>query len=374
MPNTISSVCGRTVDHGPDQLEIACVLMRGGTSKAAFFHRRDLPDDTTRRDALLLAAMGFGEPRQIDGIGGGSPLTTKVAIVSPSTDARADVDYLFGQVVATESRIDYAPTCGNILAAVGPFAIDSGLVRAAPGRTSVRIHMVNTDSYCEAVVNTPNGRVVYSGDAHISGVPGTAAPILLRFSDIAGSSCGALLPTGQARDRIDGVDVSCIDNGMPVVLMHAQALGCTGLESPAELDANDALKARIEAIRLAAGLLMGLGDVSAKVVPKMTLISPPHAGGTLGTRTFIPKKCHDAIGVLGAVSVASACVLPGSVAAELFSAAPAAAHDLSIEHPTGEFTVRLQMDQTHSQITGAALLRTARPLLRGQVLVPGSNS
>jgi 4-oxalomesaconate tautomerase len=205
-------------------------------------------------------------------------------------------------------------------------------------------------------------------------VPGSAAPILLRFSDIAGSSCGALLPTGHARDRIEGVDVTCIDNGMPVVLMHAQALGCTGLESPAELDTNAPLKARIEAIRLIAGPLMGLGDVSAKVVPKMTLISLPREGGTLGTRTFIPKKCHDAIGVLGAVSVASACVLPGSVAADLFSTSPAATHDLSIEHPTGEFTVRLQMDAQHRVITGAALLRTARPLFRGHVIVPRSAS
>lgn len=374
MSSTLSPAAASPRGHGSDLIEVPCVLMRGGTSKAAFFHRRDLPDDSTRRDALLLAAMGFGEPRQIDGIGGGSPLTTKLAIVSPSTDPRSDVDYLFGQVVATESRIDYAPTCGNILSAVGPFAIESGLVSAEPGQTRVRIHMVNTDSYCEAVVDTPEGRVAYAGRARISGVPGTAAPILLRFSDIAGSSCGALLPTGQVRDRIDGIDVTCIDNGMPVVLMHARALGCTGLESPAELDANAALKARIESIRLAAGRLMGLGDVSAKVVPKMTLISPPQDGGTLGTRSFIPKKCHDAIGVLGAVSVASACVLPGSVAADLFSAASAATHDLSIEHPTGEFTVRLQMDESHLVITGAALLRTARALFRGHVLVPGSLS
>jgi len=374
MSSSSSSVSASLVDHAPDLIEVPCVLMRGGTSKAAFFHRRDLPDDSARRDTLLLAAMGFGEPRQIDGIGGGSPLTTKIAIVSPSIDPRADVDYLFGQVVASESRIDYAPTCGNILSAVGPFAIDTDLVPAVPGQTRVRIHMVNTDSYCEAVIHTPNGRVACAGDAHISGVPGTAAPILLRFSDIAGSSCGALLPTGRVRDHIDGVDVTCLDNGMPVVLMHAHALGCTGLESPAELDANAPLKARIETIRLAAGRLMGLGDVSAKVVPKMTLISPPHEGGTLGTRSFIPKKCHDAIGVLGAVSVASACVLPGSVGADLFSATPAATHDLSIEHPTGEFTVRLQMDESHSVITGAALLRTARALFRGHVLVPGSLS
>jgi 4-oxalomesaconate tautomerase len=374
MASSTSIAPSDGVEAESDLASTPCVLMRGGTSKAAFFQAHELPADPAARDALLLAAMGHGEARQIDGIGGGSPLTTKLAIVSRSTDARADIDYLFGQVVATESRIDYAPTCGNILAGVGPYAIEAGLVDALDGETVVRIRMVNTASYCEAVVCTPRRRVSYAGTTRISGVPGSAAPILLRFSDIAGSSCGALLPTRHARDRIEGVDVTCIDNGMPVVLMHAQALGCTGLESPAELDTNAPLKARIEAIRLIAGPLMGLGDVSAKVVPKMTLISLPREGGTLGTRTFIPKKCHDAIGVLGAVSVASACVLPGSVAADLFSTSPAATHDLSIEHPTGEFTVRLQMDARHRVITGAALLRTARPLFRGHVIVPRSAS
>jgi 4-oxalomesaconate tautomerase len=356
-----------------DLVSLPCTWMRGGTSKAAFFHAKDLPAEPAARDALILAAMGHAEPRQIDGIGGGHPLTTKVAIVSPSADPRADVDYLFGQVVATESRIDYAPTCGNILSGVGPFALDEGLVPAQQGQSVVRIRMVNTDACCSAVVQTPGGRVRYSGDTAISGVPGHGAPVELRFSDILGSSCGALLPTGEARERIDGVEVTCIDNGMPVVLMRAADLGATGDETPAELDADAALKARIESIRLQAGRRMGLGDVSAKVVPKMTLVSPARAGGTLNTRTFIPRKCHDAIGVLGAVSVASACVVPGTVMQGLCAVATGPAlhlHDLSVEHPTGEFTVRLLMDATGRDIAGAALLRTARPLFRGHVLVP----
>lgn len=348
---------------------VPCVLMRGGTSKAGFFHAGDLPADPTARDAVLLAAMGHHEPRQIDGLGGGHPLTTKIAIVSRSQDPRADVDYLFGQVVATESRVDYAPTCGNILAGVGPFAIEEGLVAATPETSVVRIRMVNTGSYCDAVIQTPGGRVSYAGDTAISGVPGQGAPIELRFSDILGAICGALLPTGHASDVIDGVSVTCIDNGMPVVIMRAADMGCTGDETPAALDANIELKARIESIRLQAGACMGLGDVSNKVVPKMTLVSAAREGGTLNTRTFIPRKCHDAIGVLGAVSVASACVLPGTVTAGLYSPASAAQHDLSIEHPTGEFTVRLLMDATHQAISGAALLRTARPLFRGQVLL-----
>jgi 4-oxalomesaconate tautomerase len=343
--------------------------MRGGTSKAAFFLADDLPSDPARRDRLLLAAMGHGEARQIDGIGGGTPLTTKVAIVSKSADPGADIDYLFAQVVAAESRVDVSPTCGNILAGVGPFAIERGLVAASAPRTAVRIRMVNTRSYCTAIVETPGGRVTYAGDTRISGVPGSAAPVLLAFSDIAGSSCGALLPTGRTRDVIDGVPATCIDNGMPVLILRAADLGVTGHESPAALDADAALKARIEAIRRAAGPMMNLGDVSAKVVPKVTLVAPPIDGGAVHTRTFIPRTCHDAIGVLGAVSVASACVLEGSVAAELAQVQPSRVQDLSIEHPSGEFTVRLERDATGTGFASAALLRTARALFSGHVLI-----
>ncbi len=352
--------------------EVPCTLMRGGTSKGAYFLASDLPADAVARDALILAAMGHGEPRQIDGIGGGTPLTAKVAIVSPSASTAADVDYLFGQVVASESRIDYAPTCGNILAGVGPFAIEQGLVAPQDGQTHVRIRMVNTDSLCTAVIRTPGRRVQYAGDTAISGVPGTAAPVLLDFSDIAGSSCGALLPTGNARDHIDGVAVTCIDNGMPVVIIKAADLQVTGYESPQALDADAALKARVERIRLQAGPLMGLGDVANKVVPKMSLVAPAIDGGAIHTRTFIPVRCHDAIGVLGAVSVASACVLEGSVAAEFVPRSGERRRDLSIEHPSGEFTVRLALGERPGVFDAVALLRTARALFRGRVALPGT--
>lgn len=348
--------------------EIPCVLMRGGTSKGAFFLARDLPADAAARDRLLLAVMGHGDARQIDGIGGGSPLTTKVAIVSPSDSA--DVDYLFGQVVAAESRIDYAPTCGNLLAGVGPFAIERGLVAARQPQTEVRIRMVNTSSYCTAIICTPDGEVTYAGDTRIAGVPGTAAPVVLSFSDIAGSSCGALLPTGAARDVIDGVAVTCIDNGMPVVVIRADDLGATGYEDPSVLDANAELKTRLEHLRRLAGPMMSLGDVTNKVVPKLTLIAPARDGGTLHTRTFIPKVCHQAIGVLGAVSVASACLIEGSVAAGIASGSPDRVQDLSIEHPSGEFTVRLTRGPGPGEIASAALLRTARALFRGAAVVP----
>ncbi|HJW07149.1 MAG TPA: 4-oxalomesaconate tautomerase [Rhodanobacter sp.] len=349
----------------PGQRHLPCVWMRGGTSKAAFFHAGDLPADAEARDHLLLQAMGGDDQRQIDGIGGGHPLTTKVAVIARSELRGVDIDYLFGQVVLGENRIDYAPTCGNILAAVAPFALEEGLLDCRQGRTRVRIRMLNTGGLCEAWVETPGGRVSYQGETRISGVPGTAAPIELHFSDMAGSSCGALYPTGSKRDVFAGIAATCIDNGMPVVLLRAADLGVTGYESPAELDANAPLKARVEEIRLLAGESMGLGDVRNKVVPKMSLIAAPHEGGAIATRTFIPKKCHDAIGVLGAASVATACADADTICRDLV--VPPGDGAFSVEHPTGEFTIKLFDNQDGAP--GIALLRTARPLFRGEVLV-----
>lgn len=357
------------IKHHSDLVAIPCVWMRGGTSKAAFFLGSDLPADPAERDRLILAVMGSPDQRQIDGIGGATPLTTKVAIITKSADNQADLDYLFGQVVIGESRIDYSPTCGNILAGVAPFGLDQGLVAATGDVTHVRIRMVNTGGFCEAVVRTPGGRVAYAGDTRISGVPTASAPIELRFRDIAGSSCGALYPTGNKIDHVNGVAVTCIDNGMPVVLINAANLGISGTESPAELDAHTELKAKVEAIRLAVGPLMGLGDVTNKVVPKMSLISSPRDGGHLNTRTFIPKKCHDAIGVLGAASVATAFADAGTVCAAVGGGTPIP-FDVSVEHPTGEFTIRLFTDPRDDRAPAVALLRTARPLFEGVVLAP----
>ena len=354
------------------QTKIRCVMMRGGTSKGAYFLARDLPADAAARDRVLLAAMGSPDARQIDGLGGAHPLTSKVAIISPSQRKDADIDYLFAQVVVNEPKVDISPTCGNILAGVGPFAIEEGLVKAAGGETRVRIYMVNTKSLCTATVKTPGGEVSYDGETHIAGVPGAAAPILLDFENIAGSSCGALLPTGTTRDLIEGVPVTCVDNGMPVVVFAAKNVGRTGYESPAALNADTELKARVEAIRLKAGPIMKLGDVTKKVVPKMTLVAPPREGGAVATRTFIPHVCHEAIGVLGAVSVATACVLEGS-ATQGIAAVPAGdTKVLSVEHPTGEFTVQLETARGAGglEIKRAALLRTARRLFDGNVLVP----
>ena len=356
-----------------------CMWMRGGTSKGGYFLAWDLPQDTAARDAFLLAAMGSPDPRQIDGLGGADPLTSKVAVVKRSARPGVDVDYLFLQVFVTEPVVTDAQNCGNILAGVGPFAIERGLVAAKPGETPVTIYMENTGQTAEALIKTPGGVVAYQGDARIDGVPGTAAPIYITFEDTAGSSCGALLPTGRPVDVIDGIEATLIDNGMPVVVMRASDLGITGSETREALEANRELKARLESIRLQAGPMMNLGDVREKSVPKMSMVSAPSAGGTVSTRTFIPHRCHASIGVLGAVSVATACMLPGSPAAALArvpegrnlrSSSPegGSAHTkvLSIEHPTGEMTVRVELDEVGT-VQSASLLRTARKLFDGVV-------
>lgn len=343
---------------------IPCLWMRGGTSKGAYFLASDLPVDTKVRDDLLLSILGSPDPRQIDGIGGADPLTSKVAILSPSTRPDADVDYLFLQVFVDQPLVSDAQGCGNILAGVGPAAIERGLVAVAGDVTPVRIHMVNTGEVAVAKVATSGGRVTYTGDATIPGVPGTHAPVPLMFENIAGSMCGALLPTGNAADTIDGIACTLIDNGMPCVIMRAADFGLTGQESRDDLDADAALKARIEAIRLAVGPLMNLGDVREKSVPKMTLVSPPAAGGAINTRSLIPHRVHASVGVFAAISVATACLLPGSVAAAM-AQVPADGR-FRIEHPTGDLEVFLDVDDA-GNVRSAGTLRTARKLFDGRV-------
>ncbi len=340
--------------------------MRGGTSKGGYFLASDLLQDTASRDALLLRIMGSPDPRQIDGMGGADPLTSKVAVVSKSARQGVDVDYLFLQVFVDEAIVSDAQNCGNILAGVGPFAIERGLVTAEDGETRVSIYMENTGQIAVATVSTPGARVTYEGDARIDGVPGTHAPVPLAFRDTAGSSCGALLPSGNGADVIEGVPCTLIDNGMPCVVMQAADVGATGYESREDLDAASALKARIETIRLKAGPLMNLGDVSAKSVPKMMLVAPPRGGGAITVRSFIPHRAHASIGVLGAVSVATACLIEGAPAAALAVVPAGARKLLSVEHPTGEMSCVLDVDDSGT-VTGAALLRTARKLMDGMV-------
>lgn len=343
-----------------------CMWMRGGTSKGGYFLKGDLPADPATRDAFLLAVMGSPDPVQIDGMGGADPLTSKVAVVSRSERPGIDVDYLFLQVFVDQAIVTDAQNCGNILAGVGPFAIERGLVAASGDETRVAIFMENTGQVAVATVQTPGGRVTYAGNAAIDGVPGTHAPIPTEFRDTAGSSCGALLPSGHAVDVVNGVPVTLIDNGMPCVVMKAEDVGITGYEDRDWLDANTELKARIEAIRLAVGETMNLGDVREKSVPKMMLVAPPRAGGAVCVRSFIPHRAHATIGVLGAVSVATACLIPGSPAAEVAKIPDGSRKTLSVEHPTGEMSCVLEVNEA-GDVVSAALLRTARKLMDGVV-------
>lgn len=351
---------------------VRCMMLRGGTSKGAFFVRDDIPADPVERDRFLLAVMGSPDARQIDGIGGAHPLTSKVAVISPSARADADIDYLFLQVSVDEALVSDRQNCGNLLAATGQFALERGLIDVADPRAeqaSVRVYLSNTDSIATSTFPVEGGRPIYAGDTTIDGVPGTAAAVLLDFEDVAGGSCGSLLPTGNHLDRIDDVAVTLIDNGMPVVVMSATDLGITGREAPTELDGNASLRSRLESIRLQAGPLMHLGDVADTTVPKLTMVSPPTGRGDLATRTFIPHRCHDAIGVLGAVSVATAALLPGSSIADIVRPRARSGGTIVCEHPTGSLTVVVDIDTATTPPTArrAGIIRTARKLMDGDV-------
>lgn len=346
-----------------DLMSIPCVLMRGGTSKGPFFLSSDLPSNNAERDAILLSIMGSGHPLQIDGIGGGNPVTSKVAIVGPSSIAGADVDYLFAQIRIDQQLVDTSPNCGNMLAAVGPFAIEAGLVTAAGPLTRVRIHNVNTGKLIEAEVPTPDGQVAYLGDAAIDGVPGLAAPIALTFMDAAGARTGKLFPTGNPRDTIDGIDVTCIDCAMPMVLVDAKAVGVSGYETAVELNSNDVLLKCLQRLRLEAGRLMGMGDVSNQVTPKPVLISKPRNGGQLNVRYFMPQECHPSLATTGAVGIATACISEGTVASRLIGKHKPPVI-LILEHPSGHLDVKL--DAREGKVV-AGILRTARRLFEGHV-------
>ncbi|WP_425644510.1 4-oxalomesaconate tautomerase [Agrobacterium leguminum] len=345
---------------------IPCLWMRGGTSKGAYFLAEHVPADPSVRDDLLLRIMGSPDARQIDGIGGADPLTSKVAILAPSSREDADVDYLFLQVFVDQALVSDAQGCGNILAGVGPAAIERGLVAAKSDLTEVRIHMVNSGEVAVAKISTPGGRVSYAGDTEIAGVPGHHAAVPLLFEHTAGAMCGALLPTGKYVDVIDGVEATLIDNGMPCVIMQATDFGLSGREAREELEADDALKKRIESIRLKAGPMMNLGDVTKASVPKMTLVSAATDGGAISTRSFIPHRVHASVGVLAAVTVATATRLAGSPASALVNSPPDGRY--LIEHPTGAMEVFLEID-AEGQVRAAGTVRTARKLFDGRVFL-----
>ncbi|MEV1331418.1 4-oxalomesaconate tautomerase [Micromonospora costi] len=350
-----------------DDTGVRCTMMRGGTSRGLYVEAADLPSDAAERDELLLRLMGSPDPRQIDGLGGGTSLTSKVAVVSRSASPDADVDYLFLQLGVDTATVSDRQNCGNILAGVGPFAVERGLVAAGPRETSVRIRMVNSDSVAVATFPTPDGRPEYRGDVAIAGVPGTAAPIVLAFTDTAGSATGSLLPTGRVRDSIDGVDVTCVDNGMPVIVARAESFGLTGYETHEQLAADAALLERIDALRIKAGALMGLGDVRGSSVPKTALVAAARDGGQVCARSFIPVQPHTSIGVLAAVSVVTGMLLPGAVGHDLTADWPPDRSQVDVEHPTGHLLVDVTVDAGVSppRVVRSGVVRTARKLFEG---------
>ncbi len=353
------------------QIGIPCLFMRGGTSRGPYFIKQDLPSHEISRNNVLLAVMGSPDERQINGIGGGTTLTSKVAILSPSQHLWADVDYLFAQVNVLQPKVDFAPSCGNILAGVGPAAIERNLVAAVDGKTTVKIHAVNTGSLIEAVVCTPGGQVTYEGNTVIDGVPGSAAPILLNFMKIVGSKTGKLLPTGYTSEEIEGVQVTCIDVAVPMAIAQAQAFGKTGYETKTELDADTAFLQKIEVIRRLAGERMGLGNVANSVIPKFAIIAPPRQGGSITSRYFVPDTCHAAHAVTGAICVASSTLLPGSVADGIAKVTDSQQQNIIIEHPSGKLEISLVIHQEGSEIVieRAGVIRTARLLFSGHVYV-----
>lgn len=356
------------------QKKIPCVIMRGGTSRGTYFLANDLPLQWEQRKDILIAAMGSGDPLQVNGVGGGNSLTSKAAIISRSDDPNADIDYLFAQVGIEQCEVDITPSCGNILAGAAPFAIEQGLVNAQDGETIVRVKNLNTNALIDVVVQTPNGFVNYDGDATIDGVPGSGAPILLKFFDVCGTKTGKLLPTGSVRDTFDGVEVSCVDASMPMVLIPAQSLGVKGSETKQELDANKELLEKIESIRLQASLKMGLGDATGKVIPKVGLLSPAQFGGTITSRYFVPQNCHTSHSVTGAICVSVSCMLPGSIAYDLITPQTSQQQDIIVEHPKGKIELVLEgsFENDTLDIKSAGLMRTARMLFTGDVCIPAS--
>ena len=346
---------------------IPCMFMRGGTSKGPFFLATDLPSNVEARNQALLTILGSPDARQIDGIGGAHPLTSKVAIVSPSDQNDVDVEYLFLQITPETGAVSDSQNCGNMLAGVGPFAIERGLVEAKEGETTVRVYMVNSDSRADLIVQTPHSKVTYEGMARIDGVPGMHAPILQNYFGTAGAQCGSLLPTGHEIDVIDGIECTLVDNGMPSVLIRAKDLGLGGYETPEDLELNDNLKTRLEAIRLQAGVLMNLGDVSNMTIPKMCLIAPPRNGGIISTRTFIPHRVHQAVGVLAAASDAAGCMFMDGVAAGMAVFEETNPCRVNVEHPTGALTVEIEWEG--DTVIRTALLRTARKIMDGSVFL-----
>lgn len=356
------------------QTAIPFFFMRGGTSRGPYFNRADLPEDRESLAKVLVAAVGSGHPLNIDGIGGGNAVTTKVAMLSKSKMDWADIDYFFAQVSVEDGTVDFVPTCGNILCGVGPAAIEMGLIEVTGAETEVKIHAVNSGARVISTVRTSAEGVQYEGDAMIDGVPGTAAPIRMQFMDTIGGATGAFLPTGNLRDKFDGIEVTCMDVAMPMVIARAESFGLTGYETREDLDANAEFFARMEAVRIKAGEAMGLTNVAKSVTPKFGLLSPPKQGGSVNTRYFMPWKTHPTMAVTGSQCFASCILTPGTVAEGLMPTPNERPATVTLEHPMGmmDVVVDFTLEGGQIDIHSAGMVRTARLLAKGEVMVPRS--
>ncbi len=355
------------------QTAIPYLFLRGGTSRGPYFRRDDLPTDLDKLAEVLVSAVGAGHPLNIDGVGGGAAVTTKVVMLSRSEDNWADIDYFFAQVSVEDRLVDFKPTCGNMLSGVGAAALEMGLIEPSGDLTEINIRAVNTGAEVVAKVQTPDGQVSYDGDTAIDGVPGTAAPVLLTFRGVVGSATGSFLPTGNLQDTIDGVDVTCMDVAMPVVVARAEAFGLTSYESAAELDGNTGFFARMEAIRLKAGEMMGMGDVSQSVTPKFAVLAPARDGGTIATRYFMPWKTHPTMAVTGGQCLASCALTPGTVSDGLLDRPAASPANVTLEHPSGTMDVLIEFsDRDGFSLEAAGLVRTTRKIADGSVYIPSS--
>ncbi len=355
------------------QVAVPCVLMRGGTSKGPYFKLSDVPEDRNELEQFLLTVMGSPDERQIDGIGGADWLTSKAAMVGPSERLDADLDYLFGQVIIDKARVDFAPNCGNLTSGVGPFAIEAGMVEAGDPETRLRIFNINTNATIEVVIQTPGGKVVYNGDTAIDGVPGTGAPIELFFKDPGGTKTGQLMPTGSPKDLVEGVEVSCFDAAVPMIIARAADMGLTGYETPDEINGRKDFFAKLERIRVSASHKMGMGDPTGSVVPKFCIVSAARNGGAINARYMVPHTCHRTFPLVGGQCLAAACITEGTVLQDLAQVSDAHRQTLKIEHPVGCLETLIEFDGNRSQpdIAGIGFVRTARKLMEGFVFVPG---
>ncbi len=353
------------------QTAVPCVLMRGGTSKGPYFKLSDVPADRAELEQFLLAVLGSPDERQIDGLGGAGWLTSKAAMVGPSARPDADLDYLFGRVIINEARVGFAPNCGNLTSGVGPFAIEAGMIAAEDPETRIRIFNVNTNANIEAVIQTPGGKVMYDGDTAIDGVPGTAAPVELFFKDLVGTKTGKLMPTGNPIDLIEGIEVSCFDAAVPMIIARAADMGLTGYERPDKINERRNFFEKLERIRIAGSQLMGMGDPTGSVVPKFCIVSSARDGGAINARYMVPHTCHRTFPLVGGQCLAAACITEGTILEGLAQVSDAHRQTLEIEHPVGRLETLIEFDgsRTHPNVKGIGFVRTARRLMEGRVFV-----